>query len=166
MASSYQSLNASAAYETLFTRCLAVPCLLLSSGLSIILVHYQRTHHTIPGHLYGFVVSNRSSVAIIVQVLSHILGALFVFTLTNLINFRTRLTVARESVSLFRLAWWNSLCNQRLDTTLPIQYAVWLFIFWGKLNHRIESFISSIFTISQLYRWRQPHSGPAQSLRS
>ena len=140
MATSYQSLNGSTAYESLFIRYLAVPCLLLTSTLSIILVQYHRTHFTITGHVYNFVVSNRSSVALIVQVLSHILGALFVFALTSLINFRTRITIAHESVSLFRLTWWNSICNQRLDTTLPIKYAVWLFIFWGELDFLIKIF--------------------------
>jgi hypothetical protein len=165
MALSYQSLSGSTAYESLFSRYLAVPCLLLTSILSIILLQCQRTHYTIPGHLYNFVVSNRSSTALIVQILSHILGALFVFALTSLINFRTRLTVARESVSLWRLTWWNLLCNQRLDTNLPFQYAVWLFIFWGESNSRIKSYFHRTHT-SQLYYWRLPHSGPVQSLLS
>lgn len=140
MALSYRSVNASTAYESSFIRYLALPCLLFTSILSIVLLQYQRTHYTTSGYLHNFVVNNRSSTALIVQILSHVLGLCFVFTLTNLINFRTRLTMARKSVSLLHLTWWNLLCSQRVVTDLPFRYAVWLFVFYGKSNHGTHHF--------------------------
>ena len=132
MASAYQPLNVASAYESVYTRFLAVPGLLLATALVIALLLGDTYGHTFSGHFYNFVVANRSSTAFIVQILSHILGALYVFALTSLINFRTRLTLIRKPVSLYRLTWWNLLCNRQLDGNLPLQYGIFLVVWWGE----------------------------------
>lgn len=132
MASAYQPLNVASAYESVCTRFLAVPGLLIATALVIALLLGDIYGHTFPGHFYNFVVANRSSTAFIVQILSHLLGALYVLALTSLINFRTRLTLTRQPVSLSRLAWWNLLCNRQLDSNLPFQYGILLVVWWGE----------------------------------
>jgi hypothetical protein len=132
MALAYQPLNVASAYESVYTRFLAVPGLLLATALVIALLLGDIYGHTFPGRFYNFVVANRSSTAFIVQILSHILGALYVFALTSLVNFRTRLTLARRSVSLSRLTWWNLICNRQLDGNLPLRYGILMVLWWGE----------------------------------
>ena len=130
--SPYHSLNVASPYESVYTRFLSVPGLLLATILVLILLLGDALHHTFPGHFYTFVVTNRSSIAFVIQILSHVLGALYVFTLTSLLNFRTRLTLTRHSVSLSQLTWWNLLCNHCLDANLPLRYGVLLVVWWCK----------------------------------
>ncbi len=132
VASPYHSLNVASPYESVYTRFLAVPGLLLATILVITLLLGDALHYTFPGHFYTFVVANRSSTAFVIQILSHVLGALYVFTLISILNFRTRLTLTRRSVSLSQLTWWNLLCNHCLDTNLPLRYVLVLVVWWGK----------------------------------
>lgn len=113
-------------YESPLKKYLVVPCLLFTSVLAALLVVGTHSKWTSGDGFYFLVVQNRASIQIVVQVLSGIFGALHVFTLTTLINFRTRLLLSSQKpVPLSFLSWWNGLCAKRFfDFSLP-----WLFCF-------------------------------------
>ena len=119
--------------ETFANRFYALPGLILTSLLTIILSYGSATGKSSSSGFYLYVAAHRASTQIIVQILSHILGALLVLTMVSLINFNTRLHLVARTVSLDRLTWWNQLCNQRLSFALPGAYVVALILFYGNI---------------------------------
>ncbi|KAK3652900.1 hypothetical protein LTR56_004848 [Elasticomyces elasticus] len=89
-----------------------LPCL-----LSIWLViqaphHYGRT-------LTSLVSTQRTAVQILVQILSHGLGLMQVYSLRTCLRFTIRLLVFRTPVGLEKLGYWAALTSGQIDTTLP-----------------------------------------------
>ena len=120
--------------ESWFTKCLPGLSLVVTTSLAIALLLGQRYRRAFSGSFYDYVVGNPSSTAIIVQFISHILGTLLVYTLTTLLNFRTRLHLTSRPISMWCLSWWTSLCTQRLDRNLPWAYGCPLFLWWCKFT--------------------------------
>jgi hypothetical protein len=75
--------------------------------------------------LVNFVKTNRSSVQIIVQLLSHALALLQLYVLRSLVNFGSRLRLQKYQVSLNRLSLWAALGNAQIDWSLPTLYLTW-----------------------------------------
>ena len=118
--------------ETFFSRFLPLPGLIVTTVLSIGLVANNAMGNASIGSFYLFVTSSRALTQLIVQVLSHLLGACMILTLTSLLNFCTRLYLAeRRSVSLAMLTWWNQLTNHRLNWELPWSLGLFLVLFYG-----------------------------------
>jgi hypothetical protein len=121
--------------ETFANRFYALPGLPLSSLVTALLSYRSATGKSSSGGFYLYVATHRASTQIVVQILSHILGALLVLTIVSLVNFNTRLHLVARTVSLDRLTWWNQLCNQRLSFALPGPYVVSLILFYGNFVH-------------------------------
>ena len=124
-------------HESYWNRCTAVPGLLLNTLFSCLLFYAAATSQRYTGAVYTYVVSNRASTQLVVQVLSHILGALLVLTLTTTFNLTTRTRLGQKGVSLHRLNWWNQVCNQRLNFSLPWAFSLLLLLFYGRNLHPI-----------------------------
>lgn len=119
-------------HEPLCARFSALPGLFMATAISIGLIVSNASGQTTTGPFYDFVISHRASTQLIVQVLSHLLGACMIWTLTTLLNFRTRLFLAENrSVSLDTLSWWNQLCSRRLNWELPWILTLGLALFYG-----------------------------------
>ncbi|KAK5692397.1 hypothetical protein LTR97_010705 [Elasticomyces elasticus] len=89
-----------------------LPCL-----LSVWLVlqaphHYGRT-------LTSLVSTQRTAVQILVQILSHGLGLMQVYSLRACLRFAIRLLVFRTPVRLEKLGYWAALSSGQVDITLP-----------------------------------------------
>jgi hypothetical protein len=119
-------------HESYFTRYLVALCLLITTTITVLLCLGNAFSWTITS-TYDLVVTYRASIQIVVQVLSAILGGLHVFTLTTLVNFRTRLLLSsHQPISLDVLNWWNKLCNRSfpgLGLSGLLFFA--LLVFWG-----------------------------------
>jgi len=105
--------------EHLKTRLLLAATLLSTSVATILLLASNRAPWTNSGHIYNFVTSERATVQIIVQILSQSFGTLHVYALCSLINFATRLRLARIPHTLDQLQFWSAISLQRLDWALP-----------------------------------------------
>lgn len=115
--------------EHLKTRLLWAATLLSTSVATILLLASNRAPWTNSGHIYNFVTSERATVQIIVQILSQSFGALHVYALCSLINFATRLRLARIPHTLDQLQFWSAISLQRLDWALPLGLMMILILF-------------------------------------
>lgn len=122
--------------ESLLNKYLVVPCLLITTIVSVLLVLAKSNRN----YFYYFVVNHRASVQIIVQILSRLFGTIHVYALTTLINFRTRLVLGSQNpVPLNTLNFWNGLYNRRFsDFTIPWIFGIGLLGFWGlKISRKL-----------------------------
>lgn len=92
-----------------------VPGLIVTTLLSSILIYLEVAGTASHGQFFDLVNEHRASIQIIVQLLSHILGLVYILVLTTCLNYATRLQFAKRSVSLDHLQWWSSMCNLRVD---------------------------------------------------
>ena len=93
--------------------------LLLTTSATSMLLWSDRSSWTNAGQFYQVVTTYRARTQIVVQLLSHALGAIHVYTLCTLINLATRLHLKRQPVTLDHLMFWNALCGVRLEWSLP-----------------------------------------------
>jgi len=116
--------------ESLLNKYLVVPCLLITTIISVLLVVGKSNR----SYFYYYVVNHRASVQIIVQILSRLFGTIHVFALTTLINFRSRLVLgSQKPVPLNTLNFWNGLYNRKFsDFTIPWIFGIGLLGFWGQ----------------------------------
>ena len=105
--------------EGVWTRYLAVPGLILTTIISLLLIILIDRNVVIYGRAYVVVVENRAVAGIVVNILAHLLGAIHVYTLCTIVNFATRISIGRRGVSLDRLKFWSALCMNRLAWDLP-----------------------------------------------
>jgi hypothetical protein len=62
----------------------------------------------------------RATTQIIVQIISGLLGAIYVQTVCKLINFSVRIALMQRPISLDRLKFWNALSTPKMDWSTPI----------------------------------------------
>ena len=130
----------SASGESLTSRLLVLLGIATTTAIAIALTKTNASRQTSTGAFYDFVVNHRASTQLIVQILSHLLGAVLVLTLTSLLNFRTRLYLGyNNSVSLNTLTWWNQLCSHRLNWELPWTFGLGLLLFYGEATLACEN---------------------------
>ena len=115
--------------EHLKKKLLWAATLLSTSVTTILLLASNRAPWTNSGRFYNFVTSERATVQIIVQVLSQSFGALLVYALCSLINFGTRLRLARIPHTLDQIQFWSAISLQRLDWALPLGLMMILILF-------------------------------------
>lgn len=111
-------------HETILTRVLPLFLILLTSTIAIVVLTIRDQRST--GALYGFVTSNRSTIGLIVQIVSAALGACQVFAITSLINLSARLHVQTGRPVEFGLmkflAAITSGSSQAVRTSLPTKW--------------------------------------------
>jgi hypothetical protein len=129
----YHSGGTMSTNESLLKKYLVIPCLLITTIVSVLLIVGKSVGKSNRSYFYYFVVNHRASVQIIVQILSRLFGTIHVFALTTLINFRTRLVLgSQKPVPLNSLNFWNGLYNRRFsDFTIPWIFGIGLLGFWG-----------------------------------
>ena len=153
--------------ERLKTKLLWIGPLLATSVASVLLLVSNRAPWTNSGSFYSFVTSNRATVQIIVQILSQSLGALHVYALCSLINFRTRLRLVEIPHTLDQLQFWSDVSLQRLNWALPLSLLMVLVAFhavilipgaiWaGALTPVVTSIYSTSTSLIEV-----PQCGPA-----
>ncbi|OQU95029.1 hypothetical protein CLAIMM_01298 [Cladophialophora immunda] len=90
--------------------------LLLPTGLSAFLLVTRLKRYS--GSVVTFVQENRASAQILVQILSQVLAVLQLDALKTLLNFRTRLLLIKQHLSLDELAFRAAIVRQYAETTL------------------------------------------------
>ncbi|KAJ7198998.1 hypothetical protein GGX14DRAFT_401629 [Mycena pura] len=73
--------------------------------------------------LYEFVTRHPTQVQVLLQVATHLLGFIHVFTLSTVTNFSTRLRFKQGPISLRQLRLWHSLSSIKVAWNLPILHA-------------------------------------------
>lgn len=111
--------------------------LLISSSLSGVLLWTSITSKTNSGQIYNYVTTHRASTQIVVQILSHVLGAALVLPLTTLINLVTRTTLARKPTCLHQISFYSQLYYQRISFNLPSRFWFMLITFYGMLPNDV-----------------------------
>ncbi|KAJ7117623.1 hypothetical protein C8R44DRAFT_567196, partial [Mycena epipterygia] len=93
--------------------------LIVTTAVAIILL--VESGHKSQG-LYKFVSQQPTQVQVLIQVASHLLGFIHVFTLSTITNFSTRLRLQRGSVSLTELRLWQSISSIKFVWNLPFMH--------------------------------------------
>lgn len=106
-------------YVGFWPKYILVPGLIVTTTLAILLATGLGLNWVIYGETYDIVQKNRASVQLVVQLLAGILGSIHVFTLSTIINYSTRIVLARQTISLDHIGYWTALCSTRLDLSLP-----------------------------------------------
>ncbi|PQE23106.1 hypothetical protein CJF32_00004492 [Rutstroemia sp. NJR-2017a WRK4] len=91
-----------------------ISCLLLKANFSHISVS--------GGDLYNFIISNRATIQIAIQLISTGLGFIQTAAMSRLINYATRIHLSRKSVPIEILNLWNGLCLVSLNWSLKLRY--------------------------------------------
>lgn len=97
-----------------------LPALLLTTTTSVSAVLVALRHRWSTGALDNFVVHNRDTTALVVQILSSILGLCQFYAACSALNFSTRLHLEKRSVSLQTLNFWSAIVAPRMDFSLSI----------------------------------------------
>ncbi|KAE8448319.1 hypothetical protein EG329_009563 [Mollisiaceae sp. DMI_Dod_QoI] len=111
-------VNSKGDLEPISSRFLLVPGLLLTSVISFVLIAGLRGHWTITGSGATTINNNPSTFSAIRQIIASLLGAVYMYTICMIINWTSRVVVARQAVTLDRLDFWNAICSSRIDWTL------------------------------------------------
>jgi hypothetical protein len=91
---------------------------IITSLVSAILI-FSRNYRNIGGFL-NIVENDRASTALIVQILSSVLGLMQSYVATSLFNFATRIWVAQRSITLGKLSLWTAISTSTVNSNLPL----------------------------------------------
>ncbi|KAK3652906.1 hypothetical protein LTR56_004854 [Elasticomyces elasticus] len=110
----------SATQATLLTRLLPLlasfpPCL-----FSLLLL--AQTHHYYGHALTSLVSSNRTTVQILVFVLSYVLGLLQLYSLRTTFTYAARLLAFQGPIHLEKMRYWSAISTNRFDLLLPAHH--------------------------------------------
>jgi hypothetical protein len=103
--------------------------LIFATGLNGALLYGVEKGWTVSGKTFNIVTTNRGSTQILVQILSHLLGLLSVISVTQLVNFSTRILALRITMTLDMITAWASLSSARIDWNLPLRFLIPTMIF-------------------------------------
>lgn len=103
---------------------IAVPGLVVTTAFSGLLLYWSSSGTTFSGAFRQDVITNRATVQLLVQVLSHFFGLTHMYVLTKLFNLFTVQQLQTRSITLDCLKWWNSMCQLQLDTSLSLRYTI------------------------------------------
>ncbi|MCJ1226316.1 hypothetical protein MMC12_002966 [Toensbergia leucococca] len=104
---------------SIWEKFLVVPALLLTTLVATTLFATRLDHWASSPAFANFVVLNRSASGIFVQIISHILGMIHVYTLCTTINLSSRAYLSNKSFPLVLVKFLNAICGNRLDLSLP-----------------------------------------------
>ncbi len=98
---------------------LVVPAGLVPLLVSALLLWAHQKHWYITGPPLIYTSAHRGAIQVVVQILSHILGALQIYVICNLIAFSVRINLVRKSMSLKYLKLFSALVSHQFDFSLP-----------------------------------------------
>jgi hypothetical protein len=105
--------------KTLKERLLPLIVLAFTSIISVILI-CTRNYRNIGG-FFNVVENDRASTALVVQVLSSVLGLMQIFVATSIFNFTTRIWVTEHPITLGILNLWTAIQAPKADLSLSIR---------------------------------------------
>lgn len=105
--------------------------LILTTIISSLLLAGNVRKWNLSKDIYDFIVGNRATTQLIVQVCANGLGFLHVTIICLLINYATRLRLASVAVSLDTLRFWTYLLSQHWNWELPLHFSIALLAFLG-----------------------------------
>ena len=108
--------------EPLFVRLIPFVLLLGTTIVSVILIALQSA--TMFDQYSVGISNNRTTIGLIVQLVSVLLGTAQIYALGVIIQFAFRLRCTKDSVSLRALNFWSAMATPRVDFSLPIGKAV------------------------------------------
>ncbi|RJE18293.1 hypothetical protein PHISCL_09370 [Aspergillus sclerotialis] len=121
-------------------------CLLLfPTAVSFLLLASSARDWEVSGYSYLIITRNRTTVQIIVQIISNGLCLIQVFTVCRLINFATRIRFIRSPVSLNTLGLWTALSTPAINWSLPMGMII-ASIFFVNLSTIISVLWTGAFT--------------------
>lgn len=106
--------------ETITARLYPFIVLLPTTALSIAVLSIQNAKYT--GSILSLVQSNRASLQIIVQVVSHGVALLQISTLRSIFNFSSRLRIRIAPMHVEKLSLWTAIATTQVDFNLSVRY--------------------------------------------
>lgn len=103
--------------------------LLLTTPMSIFLVHSAVIHARFSGDFYTFIITNRPLVQLGVQIIANLLSISQIIVLCRLINFAVRRRFVDRPMSLDALKLWVTAVAHQMDWGLPWFYWLPLLLF-------------------------------------
>ena len=131
----------------------ALTALILPTTTSIILAVLPTFYQGFNPPLISWIIKNRGTVQIIVQMISTALGALQLYAISGVLNFRVNLQVISSYMSLDKLKLYNSAISETLDLDLPTSSIAILLVYLvlAKLSTALwAGALTPIVTVSQL----------------
>lgn len=92
--------------ESTWIKLMAVPGLVLTTIVSILVVASIENQWTVGGVYYPTIDHNRATAKIFVQIVAGILGTVYVYTFCTVINWYSRIAHARRPIALERLKFF------------------------------------------------------------
>ena len=99
----------------------------ISIGIGFLYYH----NYTTGEKLFELVQSNRSTVQVLIQVISHTLGALSVFSLCAILNYWSRSALFKRDRSLNSLRLWSALCFPSIGWNLRLLPKIATIALWA-----------------------------------
>lgn len=177
----YQSTNPCSLNETTYTRFLS---LIIPTICSSVLLAADRHHLSFSGNTYIWIVQNRASVSIIVQITAAALGLVQVSAICRLFNYASRIRLSKRPVPLGLLTFWNGMSLPSIHWNLHLGHLITLLIFnllctlpsalWaGSLtpvstvsSHFTTIQIPQFFNMTSIREWPSQVSESGPSLRN
>lgn len=92
--------------------------LIVNLSIALALLLTRDTQRTTSKSLYEFVISSRTATQILVQIVAQALGTLLTFAVTSLLNYTSRIRLARTPTSIESVKLWLSVCFSSPDWSL------------------------------------------------
>ncbi|KAH0566072.1 hypothetical protein GP486_000537 [Trichoglossum hirsutum] len=129
--SGYNAQTSHNTAEETHRKFLTIPILLLNTVVSTLILVGLENHWVIHGNWYSKIRNARATAQIFVQIIAGLLGAFYVHTICQLLNFYSRISFTQRPMSLDRLKLWNALTTPSIDwstsiKTLPIVVVFYL----------------------------------------
>ncbi|CZR51078.1 uncharacterized protein PAC_00953 [Phialocephala subalpina] len=115
--------------EPIRSRFLLVPGLLITSVINFVLIAGLKGHWTITGSSAETINNNPSTFSAIRQIVASLLGAVYMYSVCMIINWSSRVIIARQAVTLDKLDFWSAICGSHIDWTLPKAKVPLVFLF-------------------------------------
>ena len=100
---------------------------LISIGIGVL---WYRDYTT-SDDLFELVQSDRGTVQVFIQIVSHTLGALSVFSVCTVLNYWSRSALFKRNCSLNSLRLWSALCRSTIGWNLPFVPKIGTIAFWA-----------------------------------
>ena len=136
--------------EPLWTKFLAVPGLVLTTTVSVLLTVGLNRRWYLPGLEPNLTGEIRTTVSVIVFFLTGILSAIHAFALCSAINFHSRLLLDKRPVTLDKLGMWAALSSSGLGFSLPMNAFIYTLIFWALMKVPATLWTGALTPVTQI----------------
>ena len=129
-----RSLKSHVEISSLIVKSLAILSVLVTTIISTSIVVLQFTGYRNTSGLFEWSENKRTTLQVVVFILSSLLGSFWTFSICSAFNFETRQLFARRSVTLNTVKLWSAFSIGHFDRNLPFWSALGSLVFFTLLS--------------------------------